>query len=66
MQDVDYEILENGWITPFDGYMYKRTPHLGTWNNTQKECRNWQSDLIKLAKIHVTPRRYCMFLIGQN
>jgi len=35
--------LEDGWITPFNGYQYKTTPNLGCCRSV---CQSWGGDLI--------------------
>jgi len=41
-----YMELDNGWITPFNGYKYKVTPDQRTWNESRRVCQSWGGDLI--------------------
>ena len=54
---IEYYILENGWITPSDGYKYKRTANLRSWSESRRVCESWEGDLIQLADIAATVRK---------
>jgi len=40
-----YVELDDGWIAPFNGYQYKRTPRSQTWEESRRTCQNWGGDL---------------------
>jgi len=41
-----YMELEDGWITPFNGYQYTVIDHLQTWDESRSVCQSWRGDLI--------------------
>jgi len=38
--------LDDGWITPFNGYQYKVNNNRLTWNDSRSVCQSWGGDLI--------------------
>ena len=41
-----YMELDDGWITPLNGYQYKATPNSQTLDQGRTICQNWGGDLI--------------------
>ena len=40
-----YEILDDGWVTMFNGYTYKMTNSSQPWQQSQDICKKWGGDL---------------------
>jgi len=41
-----YMELDNGWITPFNGYQYKISTEKLSWDTGRHVCQGWEGDLI--------------------
>jgi len=41
-----YMELDDGWITPFNGYQYKASLNRQTWDESRSVCQSWEGDLI--------------------
>ena len=41
-----YLELDDGWITPLNGYQYKITPTSQSWDDGRRICQSWGGDLI--------------------
>jgi len=37
--------LEDGWITPHNGFQYKNTPNFLGWEEARRICLSWGADL---------------------
>ena len=53
-----YISLENGWIAPFNGYQYKKTPTAAVWNESRQICQSWGADLIVYGVHDTRIRKY--------
>ena len=42
----EYMELDDGWVAPFNGYQYKRTPNSQSWDETRSLSQSWGGDLI--------------------
>jgi len=41
-----YVELDDGWISPLNGYQYKVIHTRQTWNESQSICQSWGGDII--------------------
>jgi len=45
VRNAGYMHLDDGWITPFNGYQYKETSTIQSWEDSRTICKNWGGDL---------------------
>ena len=48
--------LEDGWITPLNGYQYKLTTTTGSWSESREKCKLWNADIIVYGFIDIEAR----------
>ena len=53
-----YVELEDGWISPFNGYQYKVNDTRQSWNESRIACQSWGGDLIVHGFRDHTARQY--------
>ena len=41
-----YMELDDGWMTPLNGYEYKANLSLLTWDESRRNCQRWGGDLV--------------------
>ena len=37
--------MEDGWVSPLNGFQYKKTSITQTWQKSREVCQSWGADL---------------------
>lgn len=54
---MGYNILDDGWIAPFNGYKYKIVENIVSWHEARSTCQSYGSDLASFGVPSAKTRR---------